>query len=160
MDTIVIQGLDFNVPTPYTAGHVLAENEASALNQLLHENLRNNFASKVKKAKEDAGEGGTPDIAALQAALDEYASSYSFGVRSVSGVTRSSASAEEREALSLAKQAVKNALKAKGVKADKEQIAALAEEAVRTRPQFMEIARERVAARKSAASLSLSDLMA
>jgi len=114
----------------------------------------------VKKAKEDAGEGGTPDIAALQAALDEYASSYSFGVRSVSGVTRSSASAEEREALSLAKQAVKNALKAKGVKADKEQIAALAEEAVRTRPQFMEIARERVAARKSAASLSLSDLMA
>ena len=56
MEQIIIQGVTFNVPTPYAEGHVLATNEASALNQLLHENLRNNFASKVKAKRGDDAE--------------------------------------------------------------------------------------------------------
>lgn len=47
---IVIAGLEFLVQPRYAAGHVLLENEATALNQTYAENLRNNFASKVKAA--------------------------------------------------------------------------------------------------------------
>lgn len=160
METIVIQGLDFNVPTPYAAGHVLAENEASALNQLLHENLRNNFASKVKKAKEEAGDGEV-DHGALQAALDEYASTYSFGVRSVSGIAKPSMDPVRREALKLATEAVRAAIKAKGLKGvSKESIEQLATEAVDTKPEFTALAEKRLADKREAASVSLSSLLA
>lgn len=115
-ETIVIQGLEFNVPAPYVAGHVLSENEASALNGLLHENLRNNFAAKVKKAREGVPEGEAVDIAALQAELDTYASTYEFNVRRAGGGGGVKRDPVEREALKLAKDAIYNALKAKGKK--------------------------------------------
>ena len=72
MPTITIQKQLFNVPNRYAAGHVLTEGEANALNQTYHENLRNNFAGRVK-------EGG--DHATLQTELDAYAASYQFGER-------------------------------------------------------------------------------
>lgn len=79
-DQITIQGQLFRVPIRYKAGDVLKENEAGALNQTLHENLRNNFASKVK----EAGEAGV-GIEVLQQQLDDYAADYEFGVRGGGG---------------------------------------------------------------------------
>jgi len=75
-DQITIQGQVFRVPIRYAAGHVLTEGEAGALNQTLHENLRNNFAKKVA----DGTEAGLP-LETLQEQLDDYASEYQFGAR-------------------------------------------------------------------------------
>lgn len=80
-DQITIQGKTFRVPMKYAAGHVLKDNEAGALNQTFHENLRNNFANKVRDG-EEAGVG----LDVLQQQLDDYAASYEFGVRGGGGV--------------------------------------------------------------------------
>lgn len=79
---ITIQGATFQAPEPFEEGHQLNENEAAALNQLLHENLRNNFASKVKDALgEVQGKVDDLDMTALQSEFDKYAEGYEFGVR-------------------------------------------------------------------------------
>src|SRR5262245_42373901 len=75
-DQITIKGTVFRVPIRYAAGHVLTEGEAGALNQTLHENLRNNFAKKVA----DGQEAGLP-VDTLQQQLDDYAAEYQFGAR-------------------------------------------------------------------------------
>lgn len=113
-DTITINGIPMTVPVRYEEGHELNANEASALNQTYHENLRNNFAKRVQEAKDAAGEGNTVAtevIAKLQSELDEYASSYEFGVRGGGGGPRDPVASE---AMELAREAVRNALKAKG----------------------------------------------
>jgi hypothetical protein len=79
-DQITIQGQTFRVPIRYAAGHTLTEGEASALNQTLHENLRNNFARKVA----EGSEAGIPQET-LQQQLDDYANDYQFGVRTGGG---------------------------------------------------------------------------
>lgn len=76
-EQITIQKHAFKVPLRYTAGHTLTEGEAGALNQVLHENLRNNFAKRVT----DGIKAGRT-IPELQAQLDSYAAEYVFGVRS------------------------------------------------------------------------------
>lgn len=82
MKTIVVQGIEFSAPEPYTAGHVLLDNEASALNQTYAENLRNNFAGNVKEAKEAHGERLPSNIVEqLRDEFESYAASYTFGVR-------------------------------------------------------------------------------
>lgn len=104
--TITIQDVTFTIPAPYSEGHVLVANEAAALNQLLGENIRNNFAAKMKKAKEEGKTLGQSD-------LDEYAASYSFGVRSGGGPKLDPI---EREARILAAEQVKKLFKQKGIK--------------------------------------------
>lgn len=74
---VTIDGLDFTVPQPFGEGHTCTANEAAALNQLLVENTRNNFAQKIKRAKEKEEE--LPN----QGNLDDYVAGYEFGVRSV-----------------------------------------------------------------------------
>ena len=66
--------VEYSIPQPFAEGHVCTANEANALNQLLAENCRNNFSSKIKEGE------AAPD----QAAFDEYVATYQFGVRSVS----------------------------------------------------------------------------
>jgi hypothetical protein len=100
---LMIQGVDFNIDSPYAEGYTLKSNEASAMNQLLAENVRNNLASVVRAAKLRAAgwtdqqikeakvEQMTPvadsttlsedQIAELQEQIDEYVSSYEFGIR-------------------------------------------------------------------------------
>lgn len=114
MPTITIQGLKFEVPEPYTAGHVLLENEASALNQTFAENIRNNCArSIVEPAQEEAEANGTElDLEALQAAINEYASSYQFGVRTGGGRTTDPV---ERAAMEIARAAIFSAMAKKGI---------------------------------------------
>ena len=110
---ITIQGHTLNVPAPYVEGHVLRKNEAGVINQTYAENSRNNFASTGKKAITDAGEGGTVEIKALQKTLNEYISNYDFGIRQGGGA-RAVVDPVTREALRLAAERVKAALKKAG----------------------------------------------
>lgn len=105
-DQIMIQGKVFTVTPPYTAGHVIQENEAYALNQTWKENLRNNFAKTVA----DGDENGVSQED-LQEKLDAYAQTYAFGVRTGGGRTTDPV---EQEARRLAKAWVLARLKRQG----------------------------------------------
>ena len=104
--SFVTSSRTFTGPAPYAEGHVCTKAEADALNQTLAENLRNNFAARLKKAA-DAGEHLD------QHDFDAYAEDYSFGSRQPRAV-KDPVATEERK---LAKSAVVAKLKLKGVKA-------------------------------------------
>lgn len=157
MEQITIAGHSFNVPVRYEEGHELTAGEASALNQTYHENLRNNFAKKVKDAGENA------DLAALQAELDAYANEYQFGVRSGGGggVTRDPVMSE---AMRIAKKQIGDLIRAKGGKVNDYEPSAItnAAKALLDRPegaQIKEVARQRVEEQKQLASAGLGDLL-
>ena len=63
----------FTCPQPFAAGHVLTDNEAAVMNQVLSENVRNNIAPKIKKGEE-----------VNQEIIDQYVAGYEFGLRSIS----------------------------------------------------------------------------
>lgn len=143
------------------------------MNQTLGENLRNNFASSIRAAVEEYAKTNQidpKDVAPsdldqeeLQIALDEYAAAYEFGVRRGTGGT-SPKDPVEREAMAMAKDAVRGALKRKGYKISKvpeDQIAALAEQLLKNSPEMLEEARRRVEqARKiGEASINLDVLL-
>lgn len=136
METKVIkcQGLELVAPQPYAEGHVLLANEAQVLNQTYTENLRNNFASRIRsaaEAAEKAGETYAPDMDQLQAEFDAYVAEYQFGVRrSGGGSSASTLDPVEREARKMAEAKVKAAIQAKGHKikdVPKEKLAELTE---------------------------------
>lgn len=159
-EEITIQGLDFSFIPRYSAGHVLTENEASALNQVLGENLRNNFASKVRKAKEEAGEGNTPDTDALQEELDAYAAEYQFGVRKAAAPK----DPVEAKARSMARAAISAALRAGGqkVKDFTDEAFANAIDTVMASEkgdEFRQMARMRIEEEKAAANISLAGIL-
>jgi hypothetical protein len=118
MTIATIAGNKFEVPeavlAKFTVGYTLAtEGEASTMRQVLVENLRNNFANKVKK--ELNGSDTLSDEAAqrLQAEFNEYANSYSFGVRAVGTGSGRITDPLEREMLKLAKDDIAKAFYAK-----------------------------------------------
>ena len=98
-EQITIAGRTFTVPTPFAEGHVLNANEASALNQTFHENIRNNTAKKIKEIE---------DQEQAKAVVDDYADGYQFGVRSGGGGFRGDP--VMTEAMSIAREAVRRGL--------------------------------------------------
>lgn len=75
---VTIQGITFSYEPRYAEGHVLNEGEAKALNQTMKENIRNNFAQKVKAFQEGAvGE----DI--IRASFEDYVANYKFSDRQI-----------------------------------------------------------------------------
>jgi len=108
---ITIQKHTYTLADRYAEGHALSANEAAALNGLLGENLRNNFASTVKKAVGE-DEAGTPPS---QEEFDTFAAAYSFGVRRA-GVRTGDPVA--REAKRIATDKVEAAIRAKYGKLD------------------------------------------
>lgn len=147
MEQITIAGHSFNVPVRYEEGHELTAGEASALNQTYHENLRNNFAKKVKDA------GASADLAALQAELDQYAQQYQFGVRTGGGggVSRDPVMAE---AMRIAKKQIGDLIRAKGGKPgdyEADAITNAAKTLLQKSPDIMETAKRVVAERQSVA---------
>src|SRR6516165_7977807 len=68
--SITILGLQFNVRSPYSAGHVCTKEEARALNRKRLESIRNHLAVMAKNG------------VLTQADVDAYAASYVFGGRS------------------------------------------------------------------------------
>lgn len=119
MPSLTIAGHAFNVaddPNFIPGAQItLDEGVASTLQQVRRENLRNNFATHVKTKTKDLPEGGelSPELAGeLQAALDEYASKYSFGVRRA-GSPRVVRDPVEKESLKLARDDISAAYFAK-----------------------------------------------
>lgn len=128
---VQIQGTTFEIEAKFYEGYELKANEAAAMNQLLAENIRNNVASKIREAKLKVAGWSDEQIKAakaeqsgpvvektslppekfaeLQGQIDEYVSSYEFGVRS--GRTKDPF---EREVESVAKAILDDALKAAG----------------------------------------------
>jgi hypothetical protein len=111
--TITIQGHDFATSQPYAAGHVATEAEAKALNQVRAENLRNNFASQMKRVKGDAETFTDEQLAALQTAFAEYDVGYEFTLASVGGGKRET-DPVQAEAKKIAKTLIAAKLSAEG----------------------------------------------
>lgn len=167
-DNITIQGLTFAYPAPYTEGHPLTAGEASSLNQTLGENLRNNFAQKIKskleahrKANnlaEDADIGvDVLDKDELDQEFAEYAQKYEFGVRQTGGV-RAPTDPVGREANKIAWEKVRVKLVEKNIKLDtvsKEQKAALIEQVLAKYPDIRAEAERRV---NATAEIALADV--
>lgn len=114
--TITIQGLEFEVATPFAEGHTCTEAEAKALNQTRAENIRNNTARAVKEAKEKHGDT-LPDnvVQELTDLVAKYDSEYVFTLANAGGGTRS-LDPVEREARSIARTALRAKLKQDGRK--------------------------------------------
>lgn len=114
---ITIQGIIFTVSTPFAAGHVCTEAEAAALNQTRCENIRNNMASKIKKAEKELPEGQTEfteeQIAEFAAEVQAYDEAYEFTLASAGGGAKPK-DPIEAEAIKMAKAAVAGLLKKKG----------------------------------------------
>lgn len=146
--SITIAGKPYNVEARFAEGHVLTANEASALNQTFFENLRNNFAGKAK----EGGEG------ASQEAFDAYAASYQFGVRTGGGGSRDPI---EVEAMSIARDTVKDMIRKAGKKLSDYSATAISETAGKLLahevkgPEIRELAKKRVAEMQSAAGQSV-----
>lgn len=156
MEQITIAGKVFNAPLRYEEGHELTAGEAAALNQTYHENLRNNFAKKVK----DALAGGAFNQHTLQSEFDRYAESYAFGVRVAGGGTPRDP--VMKEALAIAKTRLLAALKKKGINPNTVDAAvktAKAKELIEKRPEIMELARQRVSEAQAAAVEDLEDFV-
>jgi hypothetical protein len=166
VSTITIQGVAFEVDRPYKAGdHVLTEGEAHALNQTRAENLRNNFAPKVRSAfeefrkanslAEDAEVAATQiDADALQGEFDKYASDYKFAP-GAGGGPRTPVDPIQREANRIATEKVKGALQTKNIKINsvsKDRMAELVAQVIAKYPAITEEATRRV---KAGADISL-----
>lgn len=104
MKNLTIAGVNFEAPFKYAAGHVLTESEARALNQTRFENLRNNFASKVKASVEGA-DGAIPQ-ADLPKAFAEFEAAYDFSMPGAGGGT-ARLDPVEKEALAIAREVVR-----------------------------------------------------
>lgn len=153
-EQITIAGHTFNVPVRYEEGHELTAGEASALNQTYHENLRNNFAKKVKDA------GATADLAALQAELDTYAETYQFGVRAAGAGSSSPRDPVLSEAMRIAKKQIGDLIRAKGGKVNAypaEQITEAAKKLIDRDPAILDLARQRVQEQQAMAATALPD---
>lgn len=116
----VINGQLLSVPQPYVAGQTITEGEASALNQVLCENVSNNLRQKIKDGVTE-GEGDSATTreytdAEAQALVDEYLAKYEMGVRQVGSGSSRVVDPIEREARKLAKAKATEIVKAKGLK--------------------------------------------
>ena len=158
MLSTTIQGITFSHAARYVAGHVtLTEGEAKALNQTLSENLRNNFAGKVKKAIDThAVDGLLPSeiVAELEKEFAEFEETYEFSVRT----QRASVDPVHKEAHKLAKEMVMGVLRAKKI-----DVKSLAEgkldefiaRVLASKPEITEEARRRIHAVKSVAASAI-----
>ena len=153
MGQVRIQGKMFDIPRPFAEGHVCTTPEAGVLNQTLAENARNNMAKAVAEAVEDE----TFDQVKMQARIDEYLEDYDFGARRGRGPI----DPVEREAIVIAKDAVRQALRENGYKlADVAAIELnrLVDEAIEGHPEITKEAGRRVKQRQAVniGSVSLS----
>lgn len=140
---VTIQESTFSVPQPFAEKHVCTSNEAAALNQILVENTRNNFAKRVKTANEN----GTLDTAAMQKELDDYLKTYEFGIRRGAGPSDPIG----KEANNLAREIIKSAIRKKGFKlsdVDSKQMNKLVADALEKNPEIRKEAELRVKRRE------------
>lgn len=163
-ESITIQGHEFPVAPRYEEGHQLTENEADVLNQTYYENLRNNFAGRIKSARKEHNVGESDQLpedvySTLRNDFLTYSKEYEFGVRRTS--TGPSADPVKATALTLARTAIKDALRASGKKikdVSSDQIEQGAERLIASNPAFMQKAEQAVRERKANADAALASL--
>lgn len=156
-EDFTIAGHTFSVFQPFHEGHKITSGEASALNQVFAENIRNNFASKVK----DAVEAGSFELEVFQGQLDDYMADYEFGVRRGGGGR--TADPVQAEALIIAKDKVRKALVKKGhalKDVPASEITRLAKDIIASGkyPEILDAARARVAAQQEVADIEIGEL--
>jgi len=105
---VTIQGDSFEITAPYAEGHTVTEAEAKALNQLRAENIRNNVASRIRKAEE---KGEALDKTALVA---DYDSTYEFTLSTASAGGSRTLDPVEREARRIAREVIHAKIKEGG----------------------------------------------
>jgi hypothetical protein len=166
---LTIQGLAFEISQPYSVGHVLTIGEASQLNQVRAENIRNNFASVVRGAIEAYRKANSlPDDAEvplseldkdeLDAKLGKYDEEYVMGVRGGPSGPRIPVDPVQREAYRIGTDKVKMALKKKNISLNsvpKEKFDEYVKGVVNKYPEILEEARRRV---NAGAEITLADL--
>lgn len=113
--------VNVDVPQPFATGaHTLTEGEASALNQIVAENLSNNLRAKIVEGKitgEGAGATSEPFTdAEAQALVDTYLAEYELGVRRAGSGEPRVTDPVEREARKIAREKAKNYIKEQGGK--------------------------------------------
>jgi len=153
---ITIQGLVFPCRQIFDEGHTLTAVEAGVMNQTRDENLRNNYAAKIKSFMKDGKIEKIDDLtddhkAKLLSDFPTFEEAYEFGSR---GGARE-VDPVRKQAVLFATDSVKSALKKKGhnlkdIGADK--IKEMAEAAIEKYPKFMEKAESVVKARQEAAA--------
>jgi hypothetical protein len=153
MTNLTIEGelFDCHDDPSIIPGAVLTEGMVATLQQTRRENLRNNFAKKVKEAK--ANGGVTPEV---HQAFADYAAKYEFGVRQP-GAPRVVRDPVEREAMKLIRSAITAAYRAKYSQTiAKEVLDEKAEELFGVRgEEYMKRAKKIVAEREAAAKSEL-----
>lgn len=109
------------VPQPYTPGaRELTEGEASALNQIVAENLSNNLRSTIVQGRQ-VGEGDSATYepfsdAEAQELVDTYLAEYELGVRRTGTGERQVTDPVEREARKIAREKAKDLVRSQGGK--------------------------------------------
>lgn len=149
-EEITIQGRAFTVPLRYEEGHVLSAGEVSALNQVFHENIRNNLAKKLPT-----------DQAEAQKVVDDYSETYQFGVRTGGGGGGGPRDPVKVEAMRIARKAVETAILKKGLDLKTFTAKAISERAaiaLPNHPEWTEEAKRRVSAQKQLADETLADM--
>lgn len=163
MSNLTINGHVFEVEddpnivegAPMSAGHV------HSLQQTRRENVRNNFASKVKERQGEDGSLGDAEKAELQSALADYAAKYEFGVRQA-GTARRVVDPVEKEMLRMARDDISAAYFAKnGEKLKGEALANAAEQLLSVRgDDYAKRARRAIREREAAAAEVLNSIAA
>lgn len=100
-----IAGQEFPISQPYSEGHVCTAAEAKTLNQTRSENIGNNMRSTVLDALAAAEKGDNSKLDALPAAIAKYDAEYTFTLANVGAARK--LDPEEREAMAIAKEALR-----------------------------------------------------
>ena len=104
-----VQKVHVNIPAPYKTGHKLRANEASALNAYYVNCIRNAVAADAKAKVDEAGGEAAVDPAVIQKLVDDVVAEYDFGQTGTRG-----GDPVEREALEIARNSVRQAIRKKG----------------------------------------------
>ena len=146
-NTITIQSYKFDVETRYVEGHTLSENEASALQGLLQENVRNNFAKTIKGLVEE--NKGQPlndgQLEKIQKIFTKFVSEYEFGKRRVAAVR--SLNPLDKEVKRIATEKLKEILASKGkswTETPKDQRNALIARIIEINPAITQLAQSNI----------------
>ena len=166
---IKVQGLIFHYSPKYFEGHVLTSVEAEVLNQTFGENLRNNFASRIRDAADKLAEGLTEgqearefseeEKAAFAGDFSAYAAEYTFKAPRVGA---GPADPIETEMRKIAKAIILAHLVKKNIKASslpEGNLDTMVKALIAKQPQIRDEAIRRVEALKNASDDALDGLM-
>lgn len=131
-ETAKVQKVQVTVPAPYKEGHKLRANEAEALNSYYVTCIRNSVAEEVKEKLQNDGainsDGAVNpdavDVKGVQKIVDDFVADYDFGQRTGGG-----GDPVEREAMEIARGAVRNAIRKKGASVSDYSAKAITEQA-------------------------------